>query len=400
LGQVLRYRLVVAGVKEVWGRIGADEGGGLSLRPVRGWNGRRVFVDVPFRIHGGDPAWVPPLRMSVYDRISPRHPANQHQRTALWVAYRRGRPVGRIGACIDESYNRFHDVRWGWVGFFESFDDPGVAGELFEVAKGWLRQQGMERCVGPANFTTNDEIGLLVDGFDELPVLLTLQNPRYYEQLWAGSGWEPFEDLWAWHFEKLSTALSDRQRKVLTRINERSGLRVRDIDMKNFTADVQKFFDLYNEAWSRNLAFAPMSEGEILHLAKQLKPVLNPKWAFGLEDSTGTLIGVCIALPDINRLLLRARSGRLLPITWARLLLGKSRLDHARVLALGIRPDRQNLAVGPLLYQGIVDRLSADPYIATAEASWTLASNHRINDQLAAMGAKRSKVWRLYQQTL
>lgn len=316
------------------------------------------------------------------------------------MAYRRGRPVGRIAACIDESYNEFHGVRWGWVGFFDSFDDPVVAGTLFEAAKAWLRQQGIERCIGPANFTTNDEIGLLVDGFDELPVLLTLQNPRYYEQLWTAAGWEPFEDLWAWHFDRPGVGLSDRQRKVLVRIKERSGLRVRNIDMKNFTADVRLFFELYNSAWSQNLAFSPMSEEEVLHLAKQLKPIVNPEWTLGVEDRTGALIGVCIALPDINRLLLKARSGRLLPVTWARLVFGKSRVDNARVFALGILPERQHLAVGPVLYQTILDRLAADPHIATAEASWTLASNHRINDQLAAMGAQRSKVWRLYQQAL
>lgn len=392
--------LVVAGIKEAWGRLEAGEGGELAVRAVRGWNGRRVFVDVPFRIHGGDPGWVPPLRIGVYDRISPRHPANQHQRIQLWIAYRRGKPVGRIGACIDESYNRFHEVRWGWVGFFDSFDDPAVASGLFDEALAWLRRQGIEHCVGPANFTTNDEIGLLVDGFDELPTLLTLQNPRYYEQLWTGAGWEPFEDLWAWRFEKPTATLSDRQRKVLARLQERSGLRVRTIDMDNFTADVQRFFDLYNAAWSQNLAFAPMSEGEILHLAKQLKPIIRPEWTLGVEDKTGALIGVCIALPDINRLLVRARSGRLLPITWARLLIGKTRVDNSRVLALGIRPEHQHLAVGPLLYQAILDNLAADPYIATSEAGWTLASNDRINDQIAAMGAHRSKVWRLYQMAL
>ena len=73
----------------------------LEVREVGGWRGRRLFVDIPFRIHGGDPEWVPPLRLSVYDRLSPKHPAMEHQQVALWIAYRRGRPVGRIAACID-----------------------------------------------------------------------------------------------------------------------------------------------------------------------------------------------------------------------------------------------------------------------------------------------------------
>jgi ribosomal protein S18 acetylase RimI-like enzyme len=388
-----------AGVGSAGGSAGVGSAG-VEVRAVRGLNGRRVFVDVPFRIHGGDPSWIPPLRLGVHERISPRHPANQHQHIKLWIAYRHGRPVGRIGACIDSAFDRFQGVHWGWVGFYDSFDDPAVARALFDVAKSWLKQQGAETCVGPANFTTNDEIGLQVDGFDDPPVLLTLQNPRYYEALWTEAGWQPMEDLWAWHFDKLTTALSDRQRRVLARIRQRSGFTVRSLVMSDFDNEVRLFFDLYNAAWSRNLAFAPMSEDEVSHLAKELKPIIRPEWAFGVEDRDGTLIGVCIALPDINRILLRARSGRLLPITWLRLLHGRRRQSHARVFALGIRPEHQNLAVGPLLYQEVVDRLAADPYIRTAEGGWTLASNHRINDQLQAMGARRSKVWRLYQQTL
>ncbi len=372
----------------------------VDIRPVRGWNDRRVFVQVPFLIHGNDPGWIPPLRLSVYDRISPRHPATAHQRWQLWVAYQRGRPVGRIGAAIDSHFNEFQGVKWGWVGFYDTFDDPDVAHALFEAARSWLRQHGATTAVGPANFTTNDELGLQVDGFDEPPALLTLQNPRYYEALWTNAGWEPLEDLWAWHFEKLHTALSDRQRRVLTRIKERSGFTVRSMDMDDFDAEVSRFFELYNAAWSHNMAFSPMPEPEVRHLAKQLKSILNPRWAFGVEDRNGLVIGVCIALPDLNQIMIKIRNGRLLPFGWLRLLAGRRRTTNARVWALGIRPEHQNLAVGTLLYQEIVDRLAADPYIATAEGGWTLASNTRINDQLAAMGAVRSKVWRLYQQPL
>lgn len=373
---------------------------GVEVRPVRGWQGRRVFVDVPFRVHGGDPGWVPPLRLSVHDRISPRHPANAHQEVALWVAYRHGGPVGRIGACVDRAFDRFQGVRWGWIGFYSSFDDAQVATALFDTATAWCRSRGATTAVGPADFTTNDELGLQVDGFDEPPAILTLQNPPYYQALWEGGGWDPLEDLWAWHFDKTTTALSERQRRVLGRIKGRAGLRVRSLDMGDFDAEVGRFFDLYNAAWSHNLAFAPMAEAEIRHLAKQLKSVLNPTWAFGVEDAGGTLVGVCLALPDLNQVMVKVRNGRLWPLGGLRLLAGRRRVTNARVWALGIRPDYQNLAVGPLLYQEIVDRLAADPYIATAEGGWTLASNHRINDQLEAMGARRSKTWRLYQRQL
>jgi ribosomal protein S18 acetylase RimI-like enzyme len=371
----------------------------VEIRPVRGRLARRVFVDVPFRIHGGDPGWIPPRRMSVHDRISPGHPAMAHQEVALWVAYRWGRPVGRVAACVDRSFNEYQGVKWGWVGFYDVFDDPEASDALFDTACRWAAARGMDTCVGPANFTTNDELGLLVEGFDELPALLTLQNPRYQVDLWERAGWEPAMDLWAWHFEKGGTSLSERQRRTLDRIQTRAKVRVRSMDISDFDNEVGKFFEVYNAAWSHNWGFAPMPEPEIRHLAKQLKQILNPQWAFGLETlDEGKLVGVCLALPDMNIPMQRVRSGRLLPTGWIPLLRQRKKLSHARVWALGIRPDHQHLALGPLLYREIVDRLAADPHIRTAEASWTLASNHRINDQLEAMGAQRSKVWRLYQR--
>jgi hypothetical protein len=371
----------------------------VQLRPVRSLLGRRVFVDVPFRIHGADPGWIPPLRLTVYDRLSPRHPAMTHQQTALWVAYRFGKPVGRIGACIDTYFNDFHGVQWGWVGFFDAFDDPEVAAALFDAACGWAKENGARTCVGPACFTTNDELGLMVEGFDELPTVMTLQNPRYYERLWVDAGWEPAMDLWGWHFDKLTVALSERQRRTLQRLRERSSLRIRNINMDDFEAEVGRFFEVYNAAWQHNWGFVPMPEAEVRHLARQLKPIIKPEWAFGAETPDGEVVAVCLALPDINRPMQRVRSGRLLPFGWLPLIRERGRTTNARVFALGIKPEHQSLAIGPLLYNEIVERLAADPHIRTAEGGWTLAVNERINKQLQAMGAHRSKVWRLYQRS-
>src|SRR5438045_2725667 len=149
----------------------------VEVRPVRSLLGRRTFVDLPFRLFRHDPAWVPPLRFSVYDRISPRYPANDHQETALWMAYRNGKPVARIGVCVDRLFNQFQDLAWAWVGFFESFDDQEAASALFDRACRWAADRGMSECVGPASFTTNDECGLLVEGFEHPPMILTPQNP-------------------------------------------------------------------------------------------------------------------------------------------------------------------------------------------------------------------------------
>ncbi len=373
----------------------------LQIRRVRHLPGRRVFVDVPFRIHGGDPGWVPPLRLTVYDRLSPRHPAARHQETALWLAYRRGRPAGRIGACVDSFFNEYQGDQWGWVGFFDSFDDGAVAHALFDAACGWLQGKGMKQAVGPASFTTNDELGLMVEGFGDPPVLMTTQNPPYYERLWSSYGWQPAMDLLGWDFDRANSIhLSDRQRRAMQRIRSRSQLQIRSLDMSDWDNELGRFFEVYNAAWSRNWGFAPMPEAEIRHLAGQLKSVLNPEWAFGVETPSGEVVGVCLALPDLNQPMARVRSGRLLPWGWYPLLTGKSKVTRVRIWALGVKPSHQNLAVGALLYAEIVDRLSADTRIVRGEASWTLAVNDRINSQIQALGGELSRRWRLYQRDL
>lgn len=372
----------------------------LAIRPARGLLGRRVFIDVPFRIFGKDPTWIPPLRLSVYDRLSPRHPAMAHQKVALWVAYRQGQPVGRIGACIDSYFNHYQREHWGWLGFFDAFDDTEAAQALFDAAWSWCKAQGAELAVGPASFTTNDELGLQVDGFDVPPTILTLQNPPYYEKLWLDAGWEQAMDLWAFEFDRLSTALSDRQRRTLDRLRARAGVHARSVRLDDWDSEITRFFDVYNAAWSRNWGFAPLPEAEVRHLAKQVKQIMNPDWLIGLENAKGDVVGVCVCLPDVNQLMRGVRSGRLFPTGWIPLLLGKKKVNRVRVWALGIRPDYENRGLGPLLYQELVDRVGNIGGIPGGEASWTLSTNHRINKQLQALGGRHSKTWRLYRHAL
>jgi len=373
---------------------------GLDVRPVRGPLGRSRFVGLPFRLFGSEPGWVPPLRRSVRDRISPRHPANTHQRVQLWMAYQDGHPVGRIGACVDTMFNEFQGLSWAWVGFFECVDDPAVASALFERAWNWAGSQGMQACVGPASFTTNDEIGLLVEGREHPPTLLTPHNPAYYEKLWLDSGWSAVMDLWGWRFGPGIPHLSSRQQAVLERLRQRGPYQVRSASMRHFDAEVRRFFDIYNAAWSHNWGFAPMTEAEVSHLAKELKLIADPDLALFVERPSGETVAAALAVPDINQAVASLRDGRLLPTGWLRLLLAQRRITAARVLLLGVRPEYESRGVGPLLYGALIERLASKPRIASAEASWTLATNHKINSAVESMGAVHHKTWRLYERRL
>jgi len=372
----------------------------VEVRPVTNLLGRRRFVDLPFRLFGGESDWVPPLRMSVFDRLSPKNPANQHQETALWMAYRDGRPVGRVGACVDSFFNDYQGVAWGWIGFYEAADDAEATNALFDTACRWASEHGATTAVGPASFTTNDELGLLVDGFEHPPMMLTTHNPPYYERLWVDYGWEQAMDLLAWRFDRTSTGLSERQRRTLERIKTRANLSVRGMKMKDFDAEVGRLFDVYNAAWSKNWGFAPMPEAEVRHLAKQLKQIVDPELAMVIEKPDGEPVAVAITLLDVNEIMRRIPSGRLLPTGWYKLLTGLKKVHQARIFALGVKPEHANMALGPLLYQEIIDRLSERSQLDLAEASWILATNDRMNGAIEAAGGTCYKTWRMYQREL
>ncbi|HEX3622023.1 MAG TPA: GNAT family N-acetyltransferase [Acidimicrobiales bacterium] len=362
---------------------------------------RRRFIDLPFRIHGHDPSWVPPLRYAVWDRLSSRHPAGEHQEWALWTAHRHGRPVARIGACIDRLFDRFQAKSWLWVGFFEAFDDAEAAAALFETAWDWGRRHGATTAVGPASFTTNDECGLLVDGFDSAPSVLTTHNPPYYERLWTAAGWEPAMDLWGWRGDlDTNPGLSDRQRRSLDRLSRSHDFEVRELDMKDFDADVLRFFQVYSSAWERNWGFAPMTEAEVRHLAKDLKQIVDPSLVLFAQRSTGETVGAALALPDVNESLRSVRSGRLLPFGWVRLLVGTRRAHGVRVLALGVDSEVRSRALGPLLYHELAQRIMARPHATWAEGSWVLASNTAMNRACEALGGRHVKTWRMYEHQL
>lgn len=371
----------------------------VRVRPVRTLLDRHRFVDLPFRLFGHDPNWVPPLRMSVYDRISPRHPTAAHQETQLWLALRGGRPVGRIGACIDRLYNDFQQESRAWIGFFESIDDQTVAEALFDQAWRWSAERGARQALGPASFTTNDDSGLLVDGFDDPVMALTPGNPRYYERLWTRGSWRPAQDLLAWRMD-LGTRLSDRQNRAVEIVQRRSNVRVRAMRRKDFDAEVDRFFEVYNAAWERNWGFAPATEAEIRHLGQAMKYVVDPDLALVAETPEGRPVAITMVLPDFNEALRKERSGRLFPTGWWRLLNASRTCTRVRIFALGERKEYEASGVGLLLYRELYNRLYARPRIQEAEASWILESNHDMNDVLKAVGATVSRRWRMYTRLL
>jgi hypothetical protein len=363
----------------------------------------RRFVDFPFRLYDRAtyPQWVPPLRMAVRDALDRKgNPFYLEAERELFLAVRDGEVVGRIAAIENRAHNRFHGDRVGFWGFFECIDDQSVADALFEAAGAWLAARGLETMRGPMNPSTNYECGLLVAGFEHRPTFMTAWNPAYYDTLCTRVGCAKAKDLLGFWFEGQTTSyeLPAFVARQAARALTDGRLTFRDMDPAKFNDEVAALWTIYNDAWERNWGFVPMSEAEFLHMAKDMKSLLDPRFAF-VAELHGEPVGFMLALPDYNTVLMRNRSGRLLPWGVPLLLWGKRRIRDMRVMALGVRHSARSRSILALFTQEIMRRGRLYGKNG-AEASWLLEDNQLIVKPMRAMGAHERMRWRVYERKI
>jgi GNAT superfamily N-acetyltransferase len=369
------------------------------IAAVRDAGSLQRFIRLPWRIYAGDPAWVPPLLSDVRKLLDRSHPFHEHADAEYFLALEDGEAVGRVAAIVNHRYNEFHGVRTGFIGLFESIDDEAVAGALLDAAEDWLRERGMTEAIGPFNLSTNDELyspGILLDGFDRQVVLLTAHNPPYYARLFEAAGWTKSKDLLAYWLE------DEKPPERLVRAMDRlegaiDGLVIRELDLKQLDREVERIKEVYNSAWQRNWGFTPLTESEIQHLAKSLKPIVDARFAL-LAEVHGEPIGFALALPDFNQALKHV-NGRLLPFGILKLLWHRRKIDRLRVFTLGLKPEYQRKGIDALLYLRIYQNGMPAGYFK-AEASWILEDNWGMRRGLERMGGYVYKTYRVYGRTL
>jgi GNAT superfamily N-acetyltransferase len=370
------------------------------VRPVRTRADLRTFIDFPYRHYRRDPLWVPPLRRDVATLLSrTRNPFFQHAAATYFLAARPdGTPVGRIAAIRNDAHQQAHpeDAGVGFFGLFESVDEQPVAAALLQAAADWLRGRGLARIRGPMNFSTNDDCGLLVDGFDTPPVLMMPHNPPYYRRLLETAGFTKAMDLLA--YQGTGTSVPARLQQAVRTLGARYHFTLRALDMKHFWADVEQIKGLYNEAWETNWGFIPMTEAEMHHLARSLKPVVVPELVvFAYRGSR--LVGFAIALPDFNQALRTNRSGRLFPLGLLRILWHQRGIRRTRVLTLGVLREFRKTGVDALMYEWIWRHGNARGY-DWCESSWILETNTAMRNGLERMGFSVYKTYRVYDRAL
>ena len=362
---------------------------------------RDAFIKFPWQIYANDPAWVPPLiieRKEFLDRN--RHPFYRHGDAALFLARKNGEIVGRIMASDDPNYNTLHQTNVGCFGLFESIDDREVAAALFEAAASWLRKKGRTEIMGPIDYSTNYVCGLLIEGFQFPPTILTAHNPPYYRELIESCGFTKAKDWYAWWFADPSKAVT-QLRRLATRVQKRWSVAIRPANLTDLRGESRRLREIFNQAWAKNWGFVPFTEAEMDFMTRELKPLIVPELAWVAEVGNEP-VGFILCLPDVN-VVLRDLNGRLtrfgLPIGLIKLLRYKSRMRRGRLIALGVVEKYRRAGLAEMLVLHIIEEGMIKRGI-TGELSMTLEDNFMINRFLEAIGADRYKTYRIYRKQL
>lgn len=359
------------------------------------------FIRVPMRLNAKDPNWIAPLMFERREALSPKHnPFFQHADYQFWLACRDGRDVGRISAQIDHLARTDPAAPAGYFGMIAAEDDPEVFRALFSTAEAWLAARGRDQAIGPFNLSINEEVGLLVDGFDTPPMLMMGHDPRYVGARVEEQGYAKVKDVYAY-----ISGVPTFTRGVEVRLQRPlpTGLSIRPINMKDFDGEVRTLVEIWNDAWSQNWGFAPVTEAETRHLGESLKLLLHPRLIWFVEID-GEAAGFGALLPNLNDAI-HDLGGKLAPFGWAKLLwrLKVRGVRRGRVPLMGVRRKFAKDARGafaPFLILGAFRREGPKIGITEAEYSWILEDNMPMRHILEGFGAQIYKTYRIYGKSL
>ncbi len=380
---------------------GRGAAGDVKVAEVKTKAEKRQFIEFQWEIYKGNPYWVPPLiseREAFYDKT--KNPFFEHSDAAMFVARRAGKVVGTIVAVLNNRHNQIHEEKTGFFGGFEVVDDFDVAKALLDTARDWLKARGMTVMRGPATLSTNDEVGLLIEGFDSEPQILMTYNPRYYIGLLERYGFKKAMDLLAWWVSTDSArdAMMDgKVERVVNAVLKRGRFTVRNAELKNFNAEIARLENIYDGAWEKNWGFVPPTHNELQHLANGLKQFADQDFIF-VAEVDGEPVGFAVTLPNVNRPLRKAYPNPRTPEWWTLLKFlwyRRTMVNAVRVILLGILPQyRASGMDAVMIYKTLQAGIRKG--VIGAEMSWILETNddmNRINKLVSGQVYKRYRVY-------
>jgi hypothetical protein len=372
----------------------------LQIDPVINGQGLKTFIQVPWHIYRQDPNWVPPLIFEQKQRLTKKNPFFQHARWQAWTAYRNGQPAGRISAQIDQLHLQIHGDKTGYFGMLEAEDDEEIFAALCQTAEDWLREQGMERVIGPFNLSINEEAGLLVEGFDTPPRLMMGHGRPYYVHRIENCGYRLAQNFLA-YLIKPDFEPPQVMQRLLQRT--RNQVQLRKLQRRNLKQELEILRTIFNDAWSSNWGFVPFTEAEFSDIGEMLALLVDDEFV-QIAEIDGKPVAMTVALPNLHEIT-RHMNGKLLPFGWFKLLWGlKVRYPTtARIPLMGVIKEYQQTRFGPALAFLVIDAAREalqNRGILDVELSWILEGNQGVRNLIETCGGKVYKRYRIYQKNL
>jgi hypothetical protein len=371
---------------------------GIDIVVVEGKAALKEFINLPWSIYANYPNWVPPLKKEVERLLdTSKHPFWEFSERILFLARRGSETVGRIAGIVDGHYNQCHDEKMGIWGFFECADDPEAAAALFSRVEQWVTQKGMTFLRGPLNPSMNNETGLLIEGFQYPPVVGMTYNPPYYQRLIESCGFEKEKDLLAFLIDG-EYRLPEWMDRLAERTANKKGVRIRHVDPKKMDAEFALIREIYNDSWSGNWGFVPLTENEMKEIQKNVKPFADPDLVFFIyyDDEPAA---VCVIFPNVNPLLKRL-NGSIGLMGIIKALLYRREITGLRLIMFGIKEKYRQLGLPMLAFQHIYEVARQKKGFKDLEMGWTLEDNESINFLTEETGAKRYKTYRIFRKPL
>lgn len=321
----------------------------------------------------------------------------QHGSITPLIAFKKGKPVGRIAAIINRSHNNYNKDQVGFFGFFDCINDAAIAKALVDAVAKIVKKEGMTSLRGPYNPSINDDCGVLTEGFETPSFISMPWNPAYYESLYRAAGLEPVRTLYSW-MVPLQQETPERVNKIVTRLKKRNNISIRSIDMKNLKKEMEIIHRLYNRTLDRNWGFYPMSLDELLHAADDLKAIADPSLIL-FAQADGRDVAFSLSLPNMNELFhaSRGRKGILRFLEMA-LRIQFQRPTAARLCVLGVDPEYRDKGLSALLFYEAYVRTKAK--YQRSEVSWVEANNTEILEGAELMNGHRDKTYQIFEKEI
>lgn len=378
--------------------------GEIRIVPVDSNARLDAFFHVPHALYADDPHWSPPFSLEWKERLNPRkNPYFEHAEMRMWLAYRGHSPVGRISAQVDRLVEKHHGEAIGHIGFFESDNNVTTSQALFGAAEDWLRKRGCARVLGPYNPSINEEPGVLINGHDMPPMMLMGHGRPYYPALFADAGYAKAKDLYAYYLDIRQEILPPTIKRLCDRMLRDGKFTLRRVSMRRYKQDLDTILAIFNDAWSENWGYLPMTDAELKHTADGLKLLIREELAY-IAEADGRAIGMMVTLPNLNEIVKRI-GGKLWPFGIFRLIwwLKAKKAKTARVPLMGVLKEFQNTPVGGAVAFALIEQIRQNAVqsgVEHAELSWILEDNPRMIGILEKIGSSHYKTYRIYGKSL